>query len=140
MKKSNFLITINSNEQMDISKQHWFKQSIKYNFQDNLLNYIDYNTVYSKHTDPIKNHLKNIDINVGYETGEKFHKYHAHVNLFIEHDTYLKFNHQKLRSFYNNMLGHNIHINVKIQRTNQSEKIKDYVAKNGDVHSFSVKF
>lgn len=140
-KHSVFYVTINSNEDMDNNKnkQEWFKKAVEYIFKERILQYIKYHHFAADNhkKEDIKNHIKSLNVKLGYESGSKLHKYHTHAIVNITHDTYLQMDNKNLREFFTKLMGHGIHLDI-VGRSNNQKTIEDYVGKDGDTKEFNV--
>jgi hypothetical protein len=62
------------------------------------------------------------------ESGDKFHRCHAHLYFEIKHRTWVQINSEKTRAFFKNFLDRNAYFNVRHVPSYQSA-IENYLAK-----------
>lgn len=65
------------------------------------------------------------------EQGKKFGKIHAHIMMKIDHKMFIGINQEKIRTFYKNMFGTSIHLNIQA-RGNALKSWEDYIFKDSD--------
>jgi hypothetical protein len=130
-KQSNFLLTLNTNQQYKEGDVHLqndievFNESI-----DDMLQNIDaYIRLPEGHTwnDDL---IKDVKIDYTIERGGKKNQLHIHILFKLQHFTKVQLDYQKIKDKLMKDLGlHNIYCYNRLLRPNDSENIMDYMSK-----------
>ena len=130
-KQSNFLLTINTNQQFKEDDPN-LKDDIEIfdNSISQLLNNID---EYIKIPDTDKwndETIKSCDIDYTIERGLKKGQLHIHIMFKIRHFTKIQLNYDKIKKNICDELGlNNIYMYNRLLKPNESENVKDYINK-----------
>jgi hypothetical protein len=130
-KQTNFLLTINSNQQYKDDDKHLkddieiFDHSI-----NQLLNNID-DYIKLPESDTWNDKLiKSCDIDYTIERGTKKGQLHIHIMFKIRHFTKIQLNYDKIKTKICNDLGlENIYVYNRLLRPNESDNVEDYINK-----------
>ena len=130
-KQTNFLLTINSNQQYKDDDKHLkddieiFDHSI-----NQLLNHID-DYIKLPESDSWNDKLiKSCDIDYTIERGTKKGQLHIHIMFKIRHFTKIQLNYDKIKTKICNDLGlENIYVYNRLLRPNESDNVEDYINK-----------
>ena len=130
-KQTNFLLTINTNQQYKDNDEHLkddieiFDASIK-----ELLNNID-QYINLPETDKWDDHfIKDFDIDYVLERGQKKGQLHIHILFKIKHFTKIQLNYDKIKNKIKDDLGlKNIYMQNKLIKMSNNDSIVDYLNK-----------
>ena len=130
-KQTNFLLTINTNQQYKDDDEHLkddieiFDASIK-----ELLNNID-QYINLPETDKWDDHfIKDFDIDYVLERGQKKGQLHIHILFKIKHFTKIQLNYDKIKNKIKDDLGlKNIYMQNKLIKMSNNDSIVDYLNK-----------
>jgi hypothetical protein len=130
-KQTNFLLTINSNQQYKDDDKHLkddieiFDHSI-----NQLLNNID-DYIKLPESDTWNDKLiKSCDIDYTIERGTKKGQLHIHIMFKIRHFTKIQLNYDKIKTKICNDLGlENIYVYNRLLKPNESDNVEDYINK-----------
>ena len=129
---SNFLLTINTNQQYKSNDEHlqndieFFENTIK-NVLNNIDQYIEIRNDGDVWDDDT---IKSIDIDYVIERGTKKGQIHAHALVKIKHFTRLQLDYKKMKEVVKKDLGlKNIYLNNRLVRNSGSESIVEYLNK-----------
>ena len=129
---SNFLLTINTNQQYKENDQH-LKNDIQFfeNTIKDVLNHIDqYVEIRNEGDNWDDDTIKDIDIDYVIERGTKKGQIHCHALIKIKHFTRLQLNYKKMKQKIQHDLGlPNIYLNNRLVRNSGSETIVEYLNK-----------
>jgi hypothetical protein len=130
-KQSNFLLTINTNQQYKDDDEHLdndievFDSTIK-DLLNNVEQYINL-----PETDKWDDHfIKDIDIDYVLERGQKKGQLHIHILFKIKHHTKIQLNYDKIKNKITTDLGlHNGYMQNKLLKMSTNDNIVDYLNK-----------
>jgi hypothetical protein len=129
---SNFLLTINTNQQYKSNDEHlqndieFFENTIK-NILNNIDQYIDIRNDGDIWDDDT---IKDVDVDYIIERGTKKGQIHCHALIKIKHFTRLQLDYKKLKEKVKKDLGlKNIYLNNRLVRNSGSENIVEYLNK-----------
>jgi hypothetical protein len=124
-----FMITINTNKHLDEKNTQTFENSIKFWMATPKV----YEYLVEKTPGGVFDPNKIVKIKTKYsiEVGKLQSKTHAHALIEVDHKMMLGVNLAKLRSFYKNLLGTNIHLDVKA-RGNNLKSWEEYMFKDAN--------
>lgn len=128
---SNFLLTINTNQQYKSNDEH-LKNDIEIyeNVIKNLLNNIDKYVNLAPGDNWDDDTIKDIDIDYIIERGTKKGQIHAHALVKFTHFTKLQLNYKKMKEKVQSELGlKNIYLNNRLIRNSGSQNIIEYLNK-----------
>jgi len=128
---SNFLLTINTNQQYKENDEH-LKNDIEIyeNVIKNVLNNIDKYVKLSEGHHWNDDIIKNVDIDYIVERGTKKGQIHCHALVKFTHFTKLQLNYKKMKEKVQSELGlKNIYLNNRLIRNSGSENIVEYLNK-----------
>ena len=128
---SNFLLTINTNQQYSLQDEH-LKNDIDIfeNVIKNVLNNVDKYVNLPKEDKWDDDTIKDITIDYIIERGTKKGQIHAHALVKFTHFTKLQLNYKKMKEKVQNELGlKNIYLNNRLIRNSGSENIVEYLNK-----------
>jgi hypothetical protein len=130
-KQTNFLLTINSNQQYKDDDKHLkddieiFDHSI-----NQLLNNIDDYIKLPENDTWNDKLIKSCDIDYTIERGTKKGQLHIHIMFKIRHFTKIQLNYDKIKTKICNDLGlENIYVYNRLLRPNESDNVEDYINK-----------
>ena len=127
-KRSNFLLTINTNQKPDDVNIKDDIEVFDNTIQQILNNVQDYVKVPEGDWNDDK--IKDVDIDYTIEQGEKFGRLHIHILFKFTHFTKIQLDYDKIKQKINNDLGlENIYMYNKLVRNNGSDNILDYLKK-----------
>jgi hypothetical protein len=130
-KQTNFLLTINSNQQYKDDDKHLkddieiFDHSIN-QFLNNIDEYIKLpeNDTWNDKL------IKSCDIDYTIERGTKKGQLHIHIMFKIRHFTKIQLNYEKIKNKICKDLGlENIYVYNRLLRPNESDNVEDYINK-----------
>ena len=126
---SNFLLTINTNQQYKTNDQH-LKNDIEFfeNTIKNILNNIDqYINIGDKWDDDF---IKDVDVDYIIERGTKKGQIHAHILIKIKHLSKIQLDYKKIKTKIQKDLGlPSIYLNNRLIKNSGSDNIVDYLNK-----------
>ena len=130
-KQTNFLLTINSNQQYKDDDKHLkddieiFDHSI-----NQLLNHID-DYVKLPESDTWNDKLiKSCDIDYTIERGTKKGQLHIHIMFKIRHFTKIQLNYDKIKTkICNDLELNNVYMYNRLLKPNESDNVEDYINK-----------
>lgn len=129
-RRSVFMMTINSQksiDEMSLREKNRFKMLVGYLFdEDGIYGFIRERDGYPELAD----NAVSFRDDYSYEIGEKFSKVHMHGVVDIEHNSFIFMDIPALRTFVNEYLGYNSHINVKTPGQNAVVNWENYMNKN----------
>ena len=130
-KQTNFLLTINSNQQYKDNDEHLDNDIEIFNHSINqLLNHID---DYVKLPDNIPWNDKNIkscDIDYTIERGTKKGQLHIHIMFKIRHFTKFQLKYDKIKKkICDDLELNNVYMYNRLLRPNESDNVEDYINK-----------
>jgi hypothetical protein len=130
-KQSNFLLTINTNQQYKDDDEHLdndievFDSTIK-DLLNNVEQYINLPEM-DKWDDQF---IKDIDIDYVLERGQKKEQLHIHILFKIKHHTKIQLNYDKIKNKITTDLGlHNVYMQNKLLKMSTNDNIVDYLNK-----------
>ena len=130
-KQTNFLLTINSNQQYKDDDKHLkddieiFDHSI-----NQFLNNIDEYIKLPENDSWNDKLIKSCDIDYTIERGTKKGQLHIHIMFKIRHFTKIQLNYEKIKNKICKDLGlENIYVYNRLLRPNESENVEDYINK-----------
>jgi len=130
-KQSNFLLTINTNQQFKENDEHLkddieiFDHSI-----NQLLNNIDDYVKLPENDKWDDATIKNVDIDYTIERGGKRGQLHIHIMFKIKHFTKIQLNYDKIKKKICDDLGlNNVYMYNRLLRPNESDNVEDYINK-----------
>ena len=130
-KQSNFLLTLNTNQQFKENDPH-LKDDIEIfdNSINQLLNNVD-EYINLPSTDQWNDTtIKSCDIDYTIERGTKKGQLHIHIMFKIKHFTRIQLNYEKIKQKICNDLGlNNIYCYNRLLRPNDSDNVQDYLNK-----------
>ena len=130
-KQTNFLLTINSNQQYKDDDKHLENDIEIFDGSINqLLNNID-DYIKLPESDTWNDKLiKSCDIDYTIERGTKKGQLHIHIMFKIRHFTKIQLNYEKIKTKICNDLGlENIYVYNRLLRPNESDNVEDYINK-----------
>jgi hypothetical protein len=128
---SNFLLTINTNQQYSLQDEH-LKNDIDIfeNVIKNVLNNVDKYVKLSEGHHWNDDTIKDITIDYVIERGTKKKQIHAHALIKFTHFTRLQLNYKKMKEKVQSELGlKNIYLNNRLIRNSGSDNIVEYLNK-----------
>ena len=128
-KRSSFLLTINTNQQ--IEKEHIDNDIEIFGkcIQEILNNIQDYINLHDP-SDWNDDKIKETDIDYTVEEGIKFHRLHIHILFKFTHFTKIQLNYDKIKNKIMNDLGlENVYMYNKLVRNSGNDNILDYLKK-----------
>jgi hypothetical protein len=130
-KQTNFLLTINSNQQYKDDDKHLkddieiFDHSI-----NQFLNNIDEYIKLPENDSWNDKLIKSCDIDYTIERGTKKGQLHIHIMFKIRHFTKIQLNYEKIKNKICKDLGlENIYVYNRLLRPNESDNVEDYINK-----------
>jgi hypothetical protein len=130
-KHSNFLLTINTNQQYKENDEHLqddieiFDESIK-----TILNNIDQYINLPETDKWDDNTIKDVDVDYVIERGGKKGQLHIHILFKFKHHSRLQLNYEKIKDKLKTDLGlQNVYMYNRLIRNNGSENVLDYLSK-----------
>ena len=127
-KRSNFLLTISTNQQIEKENLDNDIEIFDKCIQDILNNVQDYINIPQGDWNDEK--IKNVDIDYTIEEGSKFHRLHIHILFKFTHFTKILLNYDKIKKKITDDLGlQNIYMLNKLVRNSGSDNIIDYLKK-----------
>ena len=127
-KRSNFLLTISTNQQIEKENIDNDIEIFDKCIQDILNNVQDYINIPEGHWNDEK--IKNVDVDYTIEEGSKFHRLHIHILFKFTHFTKILLNYDKIKKKITDDLGlDNIYLYNKLVRNNDNDNIIDYLKK-----------
>ena len=130
-KHSNFLLTINTNQQYKDNDEHLqddieiFDESIK-----TILNNIDQYINLPETDKWDDNTIKDVDVDYVIERGGKKGQLHIHILFEFKHHSHLQLNYEKIKDKLKTDLGlDNVYMYNRLIRHNGSENVLDYLSK-----------
>ena len=130
-KQTNFLLTINSNQQYKDDDKH-LKDDIEIfdGSINQLLNNID---DYIKLPDDVSwndKTIKSCDIDYTIERGTKKRQLHIHIMFKIRHFTKIQLNYDKIKTkICNDLELNNVYMYNRLLKPNESDNVEDYINK-----------
>jgi len=129
--KTNFLLTINTNQQYKEDDKH-LDDDIKIfeNTIQNILSKIDEYINLPEGDKWDDNTIKDCDIDYTIERGTKKGQLHIHILFKFKHHTKIQLNYQKIKDTLTKTLGlNNIYLYNKLVRNSGNDNILDYINK-----------
>ena len=130
-KQSNFLLTLNTNQQFKENDPH-LKDDIEIfdNSINQLLNNIDQYIKLPENDKWDDQTIKSCDIDYTIERGTKKGQLHIHIMFKIKHFTRIQLNYEKIKQKICNDLGlNNIYCYNRLLKPNDSDNVQDYLNK-----------
>ena len=130
-KQSNFLLTLNTNQQFKDNDSH-LKDDIEIfdNSINQLLNNIDQYINLPDTDEWNDKFIKDCDIDYTIERGTIKHQLHIHIMFKIKHFTKIQLNYDKIKKKICSDLGlKNIYCFNRLLKPNQSDNVEDYLNK-----------
>ena len=130
-KQSNFLLTVNTNQQFKETDEH-LKDDIEIfdNSINQLLNNIDEYVKLPEGDKWDDQTIKNVDIDYTIERGTKKGQLHIHIMFKIKHFTKIQLNYDKIKKKICDDLGlNNVYMYNRLLRPNESDNVEDYINK-----------
>ena len=130
-KQTNFLLTINSNQQYKDDDKH-LKDDIEIfdGSINQLLNNIDEYIKLPENDSWNDKLIKSCDIDYTIERGTKKGQLHIHIMFKIRHFTKIQLNYEKIKNKICKDLGlENIYVYNRLLRPNESDNVEDYINK-----------
>jgi hypothetical protein len=122
-----FFITINTNKKLDQANRKKFEDSIKW--------LLGVPKIYEYITDrnipgPIDvSKILKLKTKYSIEVGEKLGHVHSHIMVSIDHLLCLQFDQKKIRTFYKNLIGDKVYLNI-IPRGRPEKSREEYIFKD----------
>ena len=127
-KRSNFLLTINTNQQIEKENIDNDIEIFDKCIQEILNNVQDYINIPEGDWNDEK--IVDTDIQYTIEEGSKFHRLHIHILFKFVHHTKILLNYDKIKNKIMNDLGlDNVYLYNKLVRNNDNDNILDYLKK-----------
>jgi hypothetical protein len=130
-KQTNFLLTINSNQQYKDDDKH-LKDDIEI-FDHSINQFLNNIDEYIKLPDNDSWNdklIKSCDIDYTIERGTKKGQLHIHIMFKIRHFTKIQLNYEKIKNKICKDLGlENIYVYNRLLRPNESDNVEDYINK-----------
>ena len=128
---SNFLLTINTNQQYKDNDQHLENDIQIFEIViQNVLNNVDKYVNLPKEDKWDDDTIKDVNIDYIIERGTKKGQIHCHALIKISHFTKLQLNYKKMKEKVQNELGlKNIYLNNRLIRNSGSDNIIEYLNK-----------
>ena len=130
-KQSNFLLTINTNQQFKEDDPH-LKDDIEIfdHAINQLLNNVDQYIKLPENDKWDDETIKNVDIDYTIERGTKKGQLHIHIMFKIKHHTKIQLNYDKIKKKICDDLGlNNIYCYNRLLKPNDSDNVADYINK-----------
>jgi hypothetical protein len=130
-KQSNFLLTLNTNQQFKDDDPH-LKDDIEIfdSCINELLNNVDQYVKLPETDKWDDNTIKNVDIDYTIERGTKKGQLHIHIMFKIKHFTRIQLNYDKIKKKICDDLGlNNIYCYNRLLKPNDSDNVQDYLNK-----------
>jgi hypothetical protein len=130
-KQSNFLLTLNTNQQFKDDDPH-LKDDIEIfdSCISELLNNVDQYVKLPETDIWDDNTIKNVDIDYTIERGTKKGQLHIHIMFKIKHFTRIQLNYDKIKKKICDDLGlNNIYCYNRLLKPNDSDNVQDYLNK-----------
>ena len=128
-KRSNFLLTISTNQQIEKENIDNDIEIFDKCIQDILNNVQDYINLPDP-SDWNDEKIKNVDIDYTIEEGSKFHRLHIHILFKFTHFTKILLNYDKIKKKITDDLGlQNVYMLNKLVRNSGGDNILDYLKK-----------
>ena len=135
LKNSVFLITLNTNKDLERHEaaKRDFREKVEHLMEDvyyylKALDEEDYERGMEEFMVPRAVLIRRLRYQIAYETGEKYHRYHAHVLLKVKHETKLHVKREAIGHDLSAFLGYTVIVNVK-GRADVAADEEDYIAK-----------
>jgi len=129
--KTNFLLTINTNQQYKENDEHLnddieiFEKTI-----NDILNNVDQYINLPPDDKWDDATIKDVDIDYTIERGTKKGQLHIHILFKFKHHTKIQLNYQKIKEAITRQLGlHNVYMYNKLVRNSGNDNILEYLAK-----------
>ena len=131
LKKTNFLLTINTNQQYKENDEHLDDDiEIFENCINDILNNIDQYINLPENEKWDDETIKDADIDYTIERGLKKGQLHIHILFKFKHYTKLQLNYNKIKETITNELGlNNIYMYNKLIRNSGNDNVLDYINK-----------
>ena len=131
LKKTNFLLTINTNQQYKENDEHLDDDiEIFENCINDILNNIDQYINLPENDNWNDETIKDADIDYTIERGLKKGQLHIHILFKFKHYTKLQLNYNKIKETITNELGlNNIYMYNKLIRNSGNDNVLDYINK-----------
>ena len=127
-KRSQFLLTINTNQAIEKENIDNDIEIFDTTIKDILNNVQDYINIPEGHWNDEK--IKDVDIDYTIEEGSKFHRLHIHILFKFTHFTKIQLNYDKIKKKITDDLGlQNVYMLNKLVRNSGSDNILDYLKK-----------
>ena len=130
-KQSNFLLTINTNQQYKDEDKHLNDDiEIFDNTINQLLNNVDQYIKLPEQDKWDDNTIKNVDIDYTIERGTKKGQLHIHIMFKIKHHTKIQLDYIKIKKKICDDLGlENVYMYNRLLKPNDSDNVQDYINK-----------
>jgi hypothetical protein len=130
-KQSNFLLTLNTNQQFKENDPH-LKDDIEIfdGCINELLNNVDQYLKLPEGDKWDEDTIKDVNIDYTIERGLKKGQLHIHIMFKIKHFTKIQLNYDKIKQKVINDLGlHNVYMYNRLLKPNDSDNVQDYLNK-----------
>ena len=130
-KQSNFLLTINTNQQYKDEDKHLNDDIEIFDHTINqLLNNVDAYIKLPENDKWDDETIKNVDIDYTIERGTKKGQLHIHIMFKIKHHTKIQLNYDKIKKKICDDLGlNNVYMYNRLLKPNDSDNVQDYINK-----------
>jgi hypothetical protein len=128
--RSNFLLTINTNQQYKDDDKHLESDTKIFDEVINdILNHIQ-EYINIKEGDDFERDVHDADIDYVIERGTKKGQIHTHIMFKFKHNTRIQLNYDKIKERIKQRLGlNNVYMYNKLVRNSGSDNILDYISK-----------